>query len=434
MGTTVTALDTLRGFIRAKDCPAEQAEIREYCRAHAGELAAAFGRTETEFREAVEAVGDDAVLGKRLLLTIQERRRFLREARCDRRIEAAVAAASRLETEIRWKDGCAMLPELSAVLHPNLDAFLCFASPFATIAVPVRKIRKVLALKRRDLAWSVGPECLQARWKDGRGGLNLATFTTEREREAAGFVEITLPPNDPAHAWQALTENKVTAPKDVPTMPKPERRMKKAQTVEEIVSAFQRDCLATLDKARADAMALITTEATAHEATREELAEVRGELARAHEEIARMREGAERLVVWQDAANDAPTLTEDAPKLARMRVLEQALKDERAALKAAEVQISELKSDLVELGEHLSEVKEELAEKDDTANDESAAALDKLLAELPEPMAFAAELHDYLRSEGLLPVALDAPFALAPHAYRVGLTEIAENAIPDVPQ
>ena len=53
------------------------------------------------------------------------------------------------------------------------------------------------------------------------------------------------------------------------------------------------------------------------------------------------------------------------------------------------------------------------------------------LEEASDPETISAEVHDYLRSLGLLPASLDAPIKLAPHTYITGLYEAIQKAVPE---
>jgi predicted nucleic acid-binding Zn-ribbon protein len=53
------------------------------------------------------------------------------------------------------------------------------------------------------------------------------------------------------------------------------------------------------------------------------------------------------------------------------------------------------------------------------------------LEEASDPDTISAEVHDFMRSEGLLPVSLDAPLFLAPAHYITGLYEAIQKAVPE---
>jgi len=53
------------------------------------------------------------------------------------------------------------------------------------------------------------------------------------------------------------------------------------------------------------------------------------------------------------------------------------------------------------------------------------------LEEASDPETISEEVHDFLRSLGLLPASLDAPIKLAPHAYITGLHEAIQKAVPE---
>ncbi len=53
------------------------------------------------------------------------------------------------------------------------------------------------------------------------------------------------------------------------------------------------------------------------------------------------------------------------------------------------------------------------------------------LEEASDPETISAEVHDFMRSLGLLPASLDAPIFLAPHDYVIGLYEAIQKAVPE---
>jgi len=52
------------------------------------------------------------------------------------------------------------------------------------------------------------------------------------------------------------------------------------------------------------------------------------------------------------------------------------------------------------------------------------------LEEASDPDTISAEVHDFMRSLGFMPAALDAPIKLAPHTYINGLYEAIQKAVP----
>ena len=79
--------------------------------------------------------------------------------------------------------------------------------------------------------------------------------------------------------------------------------------------------------------------------------------------------------------------------------------------------------------------------KDYEASERERASFEKANAELEEriedleeasdPETISAEVHDFMRSLGLLPASLDAPIKLAPHSYITGLYEAIQKAVPE---
>ncbi len=84
-----------------------------------------------------------------------------------------------------------------------------------------------------------------------------------------------------------------------------------------------------------------------------------------------------------------------------------------------EVALAEKEHDYAELVSDSESYQKENAELDERV---------EKLTEASDPDAICDHVHEFLRSEHVVPTALDAPLRLAPHSYRIGLYEAVQKA------
>jgi chromosome segregation ATPase len=103
--------------------------------------------------------------------------------------------------------------------------------------------------------------------------------------------------------------------------------------------------------------------------------------------------------------------------------------------------VATLQATIVTLEARVAELEEALREKelayshlasDSESYEQEARDLGERVEQLEQasdPNEICDHVHEFLRSEHLVPAALDAPLRLAPHSYRVGLHEAIQKVV-----
>lgn len=406
-------LSLLRAFIVAKDTNEERHEIREYTRAHGAELAEAFGVALDKFTTAIDEVGDDEILAKRLTLTIRERQGKLRTGRAEERAAVAQTAADELSRSVAWRDGAAFVefPRLVGLLTGPGRDLVVFARE-GTFEVAVRKdaLRSLAAIRPDATLW-VDATGAHLRW--ARGGLNL----TPQVDDDAGRVTLNLPAVEdtlPAPVEISAPPAPAVAPAAAPVTRKAPPAKKGPMSVDAIIEQFQNACLAKL----AEVEAVAAREVARLEA---EAASLRGDCARAASEQGRL------VMLHAEADGERERLRAELAEARSLLAAAQAPANTESAAPDVSEEVEGLREELARVSAELAEMTEE--------RDSFKAEAEKLEKEaeenqIPEPMILAAAAHDYLRTRGVLPANLDAPLRVVDHEYMTGLAHAVGSELP----